>query len=181
MTSFPLHHCPFFLCRGQQAGSIDEFSGAAVFCLNKALFSTPRVLAQRPNPYQASTRGSLPVVPVCRHTGFWELAGLCCLFNFSSGTKTCPQVNSAKGIWHLGVLPLSGPGRWKKHNLPIFPSACWVPDSWQKLREVESAPRDVAGRFRSVCDSASFPQLSSKCCWGKRRRSCYPPKSLGGG
>lgn len=98
MTSFPLHHCPFFLCRGQQAGSIDEFSGAAVFCLNKALFSTPRALAQRPNPYQASTRGSLPVVPGCCHTGFWELAGLRCLCNFSSGIHLSPGELSQRNI-----------------------------------------------------------------------------------
>lgn len=81
---------------GGRQGSIDEFSGAAVICLNKALFNTPKILACRPHLPAGSPAVSFPVVVTYLHTGSWE-AGSSPTFGFSSLELICPQVNSNKG------------------------------------------------------------------------------------
>ena len=83
----------FFNARGDRQGSIDEFSETAAICLNKALFSIPRILAHRPSSQPVPPGASFPVVPACLYSGSCR-AGSNCILEFSSLELICPQVNS---------------------------------------------------------------------------------------
>lgn len=72
IRSFSLHHDQFSCAGGNGQRSIDEFSGTAAVCLNKALFSIPRVLARRPSSPPAPPGARSPAVPACLHTGSWR-------------------------------------------------------------------------------------------------------------
>lgn len=72
IRSFSLRHDQFFCAGGNGQGSIDEFSETAAICLNKALFSIPRILARRPSSQPVPPGASFPVVPACLHTGSWK-------------------------------------------------------------------------------------------------------------
>lgn len=97
IRSFSLHHqffvFFFFNARGDRQGSIDEFSETAAVCLNKALFSIPRILAHRPSSQPVPPGASFPVVPACLYSGSCR-AGSNCILEFSSLELICPQVNS---------------------------------------------------------------------------------------
>lgn len=64
----------FFNARGSGQGSIDEFSETAAMCLNKALFSLPRMLAHRPSSQPVPPGASFPMVPACLYIRSRKLA-----------------------------------------------------------------------------------------------------------
>lgn len=83
----------FFNARGNGLGSIDEFLETAAVCLNKALFSIPKILAHRPSSQPFPPGASFPAVPVCLYPGSCR-AGSSLTLGFSSLELICPQVNS---------------------------------------------------------------------------------------
>lgn len=83
----------FSNARSKGQGSIDEFSEQAAICLNKALFSIPRVLAPRPSSPPVAPGTSFPQVPARFYSGSWK-ADSSLPLGFSSQGLICLQVNS---------------------------------------------------------------------------------------
>lgn len=131
IRSFSLHHDRFFCAGGNGQGSIDEFSETAAICLNKALFSIPRILARRPSSQPVPPGASFPVVPACLYTGSWKAWQQPHPGVFLSRINKSPSELKRKITNESFVLKWG----WEGGNstiLSVSTVTCWTLDHWNR-------------------------------------------------
>lgn len=97
----------FSNARSKGQGSIDEFSEQAAICLNKALFSIPRVLAPRPSSPPVAPGTSFPQVPACFLLWILESWQQPSPWVFFSGINLSPSELKTKGRSLMDSLSLN--------------------------------------------------------------------------